>query len=261
MTQLPKEYENNPFTAGLTGLNLVFEKARGVAILLIVISILSVFSGSFSRGENHEAKSAFPTLSPEQWALFGGLVAIIVLAGIFISAMLSGISAYTSARIARGHDVTLNEAFHVVLDRFFSYIWLQIILIVKILLWSLLLIVPGFIMSYRYSLASIAFFDKKLTGNAAIEESLQLTKGAWLTTFASQALFNLITLGVISELVTAGARTILYRQFSALKGKEKPTAHMLSWVALFLPFALLIIFVMFVAMIAIVAASLGLLTV
>lgn len=235
-------YENNPFTIALQGINLLFNKARGVAILLLVVSVISVMSnGSRDIDKGDDKGMDMPSWSPEQWAMFGAIFAIVILALLFIGSMISGISAYTSAQLAKGNTVSLKEAFNAVLERFFSYIWLQIITTVKILLWTLLLIVPGIIMAFRYSLANVAFFDKELRGNAAIKESLQLTKGAWLTTFASQTLFSIITLGIIGELVTAGARAVLYRQLSTIKEGAKPEAHILSWLTLFIPFGLLML--------------------
>lgn len=256
-------YENNPFKVGLDGINLVMNKARNVGILLIVLSVLSFGSNFMQRtkdsGQEHATApgALFAQLSPTGWIILALVMSILILAFVFVSAMLSGIGAYTSARLARGHEVTLSEAFHAVLDRFFSYIWLQIIQTVKLILWTLLFIIPGIIMSVRYSMANVVFFDKGLTGNAAIKDSIKVTRGAWITTYASYSLFNFITLGIIGELVTAGARSILYRQLTQFKeGEAKPEAHILSWVTLLLPFALIgllilfvILFVGFVAMI------------
>lgn len=265
-----KSYENNPFLIALDGINIVFEKAKGPAILLIVVSIISAFSGFTPGYESpddqrpaHEMAQQMQTqlasLTAIQWATAIAIIVILIASAIFISSMISGISAYTSARLARGHKVTISEAFHAVLDRFFSYIWLQILIGVKILLWSLLFIIPGIIMAVRYSLASVAFFDKGLKGNDAIKESLSLTKGGWLTTFASLSLFNLITLGVIAELVNSGARVVLYRQFSELHGKKdkKPAAHLLSWITLALPFVFIGLILMLVVMLVTLAAVTG----
>ena len=102
-------------------------------------------------------------------------------------------------------------------------------------------------MSVRYSLAKVAFFDEKkpLRGNAAVKESLALTKGAWLTTFASQVLFSIITLGMLSRLVETAAQSVLYRQLSELthNNEPKPAAHPLSWFTLFLPFLLFVLLI------------------
>lgn len=259
---LPKNYENNPFMLAIHGLNLVFDKAKSVAILFLVLSIIGFITGVIPQpGDDKLSKPldgstfAFPNLLPSQWLMIALVFLVLATAFVFVTAMLSGISAYTSARLARGHTATLNEAFHAVLDKFFSYIWLQIIITVKTILWTLLLIVPGIIMSVKYSLANVAFFDKDLRGNDAIKESLRLTNGAWLTTFASQGLFNIITLGVISELVNTGAKSILYRQFSA--SKTKPAAHFLSWLTLALPFVLLLLLFIFVFLFVLLAALAG----
>lgn len=257
-----KKYENNPFMLAIHGLNLIFDKAKSVAILFLVLSIVGFISGvipqpaddSLSKPFN-PSEFALPNLLPSQWAMIALVALILITTFIFIGAMLSGISSYTSARLARGHTTTLSEAFHAVLEKFFSYIWLQIIITVKLLLWTLLLIVPGIIMSVRYSLANVAFFDKDLRGNAAIKESLKLTKGAWLTTFASQTLFNMITLGVISELVNSGAKAILYRQFTT--SAKKPAAHFLSWLTLALPFLFLILLFVLVFMFVVFASVAG----
>ena len=235
-------YENNPFMVALQGINQLFDKARGIAILLLILSVVSVILNGFDEsGKDGNKDMQLPNWPLEQWLLAAAIVAIVFLAALFIGSMVSGISAYTSLQIANGKKATLKEAFNAVLERFFSYIWLQILTTVKILLWTLLLVIPGIIMAYRYSLANIAFFDKGLRGNAAIKDSIKLTKGAWLTTFASQTLFDLITLGVISEVVNAGSRAILYRQFTAVKDGAKPDAHILSWLTVLLPLGVIVL--------------------
>lgn len=256
MPQKQTDYENNPFYVALNGLNLLFDKAKNVAIFLVVLSVVSLLLG-VGPGPSEEKDMGMPNLSVEQWLVFGALFAVIIIAAIFIGSMLSGIGAYTAARLARGHEAGLKEAFHAVLNRLFSYIWLQIIVLVKVVLWSLLLFVPGFIMSYRYSLANVAFFDKDLKGDAAVKESLRLTKGAWFTTFASLSLFNMITLGVITELLTTGAKAILYRQYTALDDKKKPDAHMLSWLTLAIPIVLIFMAIALLLLFAVVMVANG----
>lgn len=245
MPEKKSKYENNPFFVAVDGIGTFFDRARGVSVILIVVSVLTAIA-QLGRDDNNENITKAITEAPSGYLISASLIfLIIMLAIIFVAAMLNGISAYSSAQVARGRNADLGEAFHAVLDKLFSFIWLQIIIGVKVLLWMLLLVIPGIYMAYRYSLANIAFFDKNKRGNDAIKESLKLTKGAWLTTFASQFLFDLMTLGVISNLVSAGSRTVLYRQFTQLADKEKPAAHWLSWVTVFLPLALLALIIMF----------------
>lgn len=243
-TNLPKNYENNPFFIATKGLNLLFDLARGVAIFLIIVAVLGFFGGFPSSTPTNDDEwnglsSTVTAWTPSEWTFAIGGTIIVILAVLLIAALFGGVSAYTSAQIAKGKKVGFGEAFRVAFEHLWSFLWLQIIIFVKLFLWTLLLIIPGIIMAVRYSLASVAFYDddKNLRGNAAIKESLRLTRGAWFTTFAGNTLFNLITFGIISSLVTTGSNAILYRQFDKL-GDKKPAAHWLSFVTLALPFVL-----------------------
>ncbi len=259
--KLSTTYENNPFFIATKGLSLLFDLARGVAFLLVALAVLNLTVGwsddSASSSDNpfDAYTQVFNGWSANDWVVAGFAVLIIGTALVLLAALFGGVSAYTSARIARGHRVSLGEAFRVAFDKLWAFLWLQIIISVKTFLWFLLLIIPGIVMAVRYSLAGVAFFDKDLRGNAAVKESLRLTQGAWITTFASNALFNYITLGVISGVVGVGANAVLYSQFDKL-GDKKPEAHWLSWVTLILPFILFALFVVLaVAIVGILAAA------
>ena len=174
-------------------------------------------------------------------------------------ALFGGVSSYVSARIARDEPVRLREAFRVAFENLWAYLWLQIIIFVKVALWSLLLVIPGIIMSVRYSLAGVAFYDDKkhLRGNAAVKESLRLTKNGWLTTFASNTLFNLITLGAIGSIISTSVNAMLYKQFDKA-GAKKPEAHWLSWATLLIPIILVIFYLAFASLAVLVATLVGL---
>lgn len=269
-------YQNNPFFVATDGLELLFKKALSVAILLIVLSLFGVFgqlpqtisdiqrTGDPSQrqeldnkytSEYADIERTVTNLDGGQWAVIGAVIAILLLGMIVIGTVLSGISDYTAARLARGKTTTLSEAFRAVFARFFSYLWLQILIGIKILLWSLLLIVPGIIMAVRYSLSGPAFFDKGLGAGTATKHSAAITKGAWLTTFASHSLFGIITLGVIQPLLQPGTSAVLYGQLDTYKKKElkKPSAHVLSWLTLLIPFVLVLL--MLVGLVLLVALS------
>lgn len=255
-----KTYQSNPFYIALEGLTTFFKKAQSVAIAAIVLSALAFLGNGvstiqdvitpndarpdrqISRQESEAIKgdleSTFRALPPAVWAIIGVIAATILFIAILIGLVISGVSDYTSARLAAGHDTNLGEALKEVFRHIGSYLWLQIIIMVKVLLWSLLLIVPGIIMSVRYSLAGTSFFAKDLRGNAAVKHSLELTKGAWLTTFAASGLWNTMTFGAMDAVLRPGTNAVLYRQYSATK--VKPAAHWLSWLTLLLPIVLTI---------------------
>lgn len=243
-SKVTSTYENNPFFVAGNGITLIFDLARNLGILLLIISVLGFFSNSGPEDYNNFSYSVNHTLqswTPNDWLIALGTGMILGLAVAMISALFGGVSSYASLQLAKGKKVTISEAFRVAFDNLWPFLWLQVIILVKTVLWTLLFIVPGIIMTFRYSLANTAFFDerKKLRGNAAVKESLKLTKGAWLTTFSSNVLFNVLTLGVLSPLVTTAVNAMLYRQFDAVGTKKKPDAHWLSWVTLALPFVIL----------------------
>ncbi|MDB5165484.1 MAG: hypothetical protein JWM00_374 [Candidatus Saccharibacteria bacterium] len=261
--QQKPNYQNNPFFVATDGLTLLFKKAMPVAILAIVLACLSLFGNmaqtavDISTGANSPSdermmddkaseqtvNNFFESISREEVAVFVGVGLIVLLVLIFVSTLIAGVFDYTAAQLAKGKTVTLQEALKGVLRRFFGYLWLNILIGIKVFLWSLLLIVPGIIMAVRYSLSGAAFFEKGLGANAATKHSSRLVKGAWLTTFSSFALFNIVTLGMLQAILQPGTVAVLYRQlnaFDAAKAK-KPAAHVLSWLTLLIPLGLLVL--------------------
>lgn len=227
----PSEYINNPFSVAVRGINALFLSAQSVAFFLIIVSLLSYAPNL--RQSSPSTPSNEPQM-PSGDALLHALpiiigAGIVVLAVILaVTTLINGICAYTTARVARGETTTLKEAATATVTHFKDLLLLQLLMTVKLLGWSLLLIVPGVIMSIRYSFAMTAYFDKQLRGNAAIKHSVALTRGSWITTFGSQMLFNAITFTIITPLVQTGVNTILYRQFSAMPNDKRPGPHGLS---------------------------------
>ena len=242
------KYENNPFFVASNGITLLFELGRGVGILLLVLSLISFFSGGGPEDSQKMGDAFVQTVNGwtvNEWLVAAAAGLIIGLALSLIASLFGGVSSYASYQLSRGNKISIGESFREAFDHLWSFLWLQVIIFVKTLLWTLLFIVPGIIMTFRYSLANTAFFDdrKNLRGNAAVKESLRLTKGAWLTTFSSNMLFNLLTFGSLSSVITTGVNAVLYRQFDNLGSKKKPEAHWLSWVTLALP-AVIMFFVL-----------------
>ena len=276
MAKKVTEYENNPFYIGLSGLQALFTRARGVAVFAIVVSVLALILNVVSTiadspdsltmteaqlaardRADQQAVREFFAQDPGQLAVFGVLFASAVFLFVVIWMWLYGTLEYTGARLAAGEKVGLKEALRETGKDLASYIWLYVIMGVKIFLWSLLLIVPGIIMAVRYSLAGTAFFAEGKRGNAAIKRSLELTKGAWFTTFAGYGLWNFITFGMITPLLQPGVNAVLYRNFRYVtdEGLTKPAAHWLSWLAFFVPIAMLMLFIGLAVVLALILAT------
>lgn len=253
-----KTYENNPFFVATNGLELLFQKAQSVGIAFAIIAGLSFlasipsyfitpndsdFQDSSSASQASPSTSPTPEVPVEFWAIFGIILLIAAVIGFFIGLVIRGTADYAAAQLAQGKTVTLGEALRGVFAHFWGYAWAMVVMHVKLLLWFMLLIVPGFVMSIRYSLTGVMYFDKQLKGGSASKNSAALTKGAWLTTYASHTLLNMITFSAIQPLLIPGTNAILYRQLQAV-GDNKPKAHALSWLTLFIPFILLGLFIL-----------------
>lgn len=98
---------------------------------------------------------------------------------------------------------TLFQGFREGSRGYFRYLGTQLLLYVYQLLWTLLLIVPGIIKSYSYSMTLFVMRDRpELEYNAAIEESMRLMQGNKMRLFlldlsmAGWFLLSLLTLGI-----------------------------------------------------------------
>lgn len=245
----PAPYENNPFYVATNGLELLFKKAQTIGIILAVLSVISAigslpstFGGDSSQSGSAAGSdaAAFPSIPAEAWVVIGGFVLLAIVVVLLLSLIVKGIADYTSAKIAHGQTVALSEAFGAVFENFWAYLWLNVIIFVKTLLWSLLFIIPGIIMSVRYSLAGVSFFEKGLRGDAAVQHSSGLVKGAWATTFASQSLFNVITFGILQMVLYPGTNAVLYGQLVSV-GSQKPKAHILSLLTVWVFMSIIVI--------------------
>ena len=247
------KYESNPFYIALNGLNNFFNKAQSVAIAAVILSVVGVF-GQMVQDTARLVSEANGNADPNPEQFFNGLrgttsdyivlamlIASFMFVAILLSVLVRGVVDYTSAQLGKGREAPLKEALKAVLEHFGSYFWLQIQVFVRIVLWSLLFIVPGVYKSVRYQLAGTVFFAENLHGNAAIARSEKLIDGAWITTFAAHALWNAMTLGVIELVLAPGTNGELYRQFREVEVAKikKPQTHWLSLVTFWLTVALL----------------------
>lgn len=243
----PKGYQNNPFLIAIDGIKLLFKRAQNTGIFLAVLSLILFLPNTTPSADDgdldsSQANYAIPdsfNLS-EQWpviAIVVGVVLLLMIGLMLIAIYVQAIGDYTSAQLARGaKEVSLSEASRQAGRNFAGYLWVQIIISVKTLLWSLLLIIPGIYKANRYSLAGVVYFaEEGVRGDRALQRSQQLVNGAWLTTFAGQVYLNIVTFGIGALLVYAGSRTILYRQLNALGDKARPAASLLSKLLIIVP--------------------------
>lgn len=106
------------------------------------------------------------------------------------------------------------EIFQETKKYFWSYLWLSILTTVLILLWTLLLIIPGIIFSVFYSFTVYVYFFEDLHGKAAIKRSVSLAKGYWWPVFGrfvvmALALYIFITI-ISIPLFLSDEKSIFY---------------------------------------------------
>ena len=94
-----------------------------------------------------------------------------------MSGMLSGGFALFCMYVAQRREAGVGTLFDL-FGWFFRFLWLEILTGIFIFLWSLLLVVPGIIAAYRYSMAPFIFFEDPEKGALqCIAESKAMTTG------------------------------------------------------------------------------------
>ena len=94
-----------------------------------------------------------------------------------MSGMISGGFLLFSLNVSQRRPAGVGTLFDL-FGYFFRFLWLEILMGVFIFLWSLLLVIPGIVAAYRYSMAMFIFFDDPEKGAlTCIRESKAMTAG------------------------------------------------------------------------------------
>lgn len=128
---------------------------------------------------------------------------IISFAG-FLVAIYFSIRAYMSIflLVKKNYEGKEIEIYKETKNLFWPYLGLTILTTVFIILWALLLIVPGIIYSIFYSLAIYVFFFEGEKGMAAIRRSISLVKNYWWEIFG-RYLFLALVLWLFGVIIAA----------------------------------------------------------
>lgn len=114
-------------------------------------------------------------IASEQNRSFAGSILSIAIA--VMTVMLTGGFSLACYNVARGQAANVGTLFEL-FNWFFRFLWLEILQAIFIFLWSLLLVVPGIVAAYRYSMAPYIFFDDPEKGALqCIRESKAMTRG------------------------------------------------------------------------------------
>ena len=94
--------------------------------------------------------------------------------------------------VKKNYQGEAKEIFKETSELAWPYIVLSVLTAILIILWLLLLIIPGIIFSVYYSFAVYAFFFEDKRGMDAIKRSKELVKGYWWAVFGRVIFFALI---------------------------------------------------------------------
>lgn len=158
---------------------------------------------------------------PNGVQIVAGIVAVVF----FALFSLGGVSFFL--KVARGRKVEWSEVFSQT-NRAIAYLLSVILMGIFTFLWSLLLIIPGIIASYRYRLtAYILADDPKIGALAAITKSKELMKGHKMDLFVMDLSFigwNILavfTLGLLYFWLTPYMSVTYANFYDALKKESK----------------------------------------
>ncbi len=211
-------------SAALTQNKDLMEEARdslrgkwglGAAVFLVAYAIPLALVSGFDYAVSPED----PNQSP-----FGSLAYLLVSPAIQL-----GVSIFFLALI-RGRDPRFSVIFEG-FPRFLTALAIFALMMLYIVLWALLLIIPGFIAMLSYSLAYFVLADDPSIGaNAAIRRSKELMRGRkWklfklLLRFLGWFLLGLLTLGIAFFWIVPYYLAALAHFYEDVKGAESPEA-------------------------------------
>lgn len=234
------QYISNPFKLAVDATSRLFETNKVWAIVIIVLGLFGAFpQGSGSNQDSQkvtEAASSNPetsTIIATAILIFGVILVVLVIA-LVIGSYVEGMLSYVALQSEKGKKVTFSEAVGEVNKRFSRLLGAYALALVKIVGWSLLLIVPGIIAAVRYSLLSYVIMDQpaeEKSVKAAHDRVKEVTSGRLWEVFGIQ--FTGIV-PIVGSLFSLAGGAALYKQLQVFTDKklEKPKIHWLNYLAL-----------------------------
>jgi len=168
-------------------------KGRNPSVLLvafvyqIIVYVLDVLSLKISMpgisipqileySEDAEAlyEMIYDSMLYSSTSFLGSIISLAL--GIMMTMIGVGMTAYC-LRVSRDQEAGFGDLFEV-FGIFFRMLWLQILVGIFTMLWSLLFIIPGIIAGYRYSMAVYIMLDNPdMTALECIRASKEMTRG------------------------------------------------------------------------------------
>lgn len=203
----------------------------GEAILvLIIFGVISMAVTGIALIGNNAALNSADSISkflenPNSFN-FGIPQIISSILGILVSAFLALGSVSYFLKVSRNEEVTFKELFSKT-SLWLLYIGVTIMTSIFIGLWSLLLLIPGIIASYRYSMVNYIMVDNPELGVfGAIKRSKEIMVGHKMDLFILQLSFigwlllSMLTLGILMLYVTPYMNVTFANFYNSIKDQN-----------------------------------------
>lgn len=124
-----------------------------------------------------------------------GIIGLVVILGLIVISVIAQAAIHQIIKDDT-RKYSFKEAWQVGYEKGVGFFSVTIWNSIMVMLWSLLLLIPGLIMGIKYSLAIWVFFYEGFNGRSALKRSKELVKGYWWPIFGRFFLISAI-LGVI----------------------------------------------------------------
>lgn len=240
-------FESNPFKVIFRGFDNLFKYNQTLAIILLVFSALGAFGQFFNFGLDgmDGSSTASPQLATSTVVIIvivATVIGLVLLIGaFFLGTIINGFVAYVAYKTSREETTTFSEAIKVVVAKFWTILWIQVLVFFRVLGGLVLLIIPGIRALLRYDMVLFPVFDENANAKQAIIRSKAITKNHLIEIFGMNVAASLIPL--VGQLFQVGGRSVMYPQLKQLQasGATRPKVHWLNYLALLLVVGLLLL--------------------
>lgn len=256
-----QNYQSNPFPLVFNALGRIFDRNVWWAIAIIALGLIGSFQYNYSADDNSTENFKQQVQNPPQLSnvssdIFGiiavasFIVIILVLLLTAISTFINGMFVYVALQTEKGRSsISFKEAVRETSSRFQRLFLANILAMIKIFLWSLLLIIPGIIAALRYALLSYVVMSEPSSNkgvSASHERVKSITKGRLIEVFG--VLFASGIIPIIGEVLRIAGGATQYNQLVEFHDKHltKPKVHWLNYLGLILLTLLLLLITLLV---------------
>lgn len=253
------EFESNPFKVIFNGFDKLFKYNQTMAIILLVFSVLGFFGQFFNYGfDGGSSQSTASGSGVESTAIVTVILVLLFIffvAALFIGTFVNGLTAYVVYMTAKKETTTFGEAAKVVIGKFWTIFYVQILVFLRILGGTLLFIVPGIRASLRYNMVLLPIFEENASAKQAIAKSKAITKNHLIEIFGMVVAAGIIPL--VGQLMQTGGQVVMYPQLNELhvSGERGPKVHWLNYLAFYLLLGFVVFISLIVGLVLLVASS------